>query len=90
MARQMNEPQTTLRLAPGVMIRPMAEGSVAIVGEQPPIIVGALQERLLAVCARPTERDELIDVVCELGEFDPVSVRAAVDELVERGLLAVS
>lgn len=79
-----------LRLAPGVMVRPMAEGSVVLVGDAPPMVIGTLHERLLAVCVRPTERDELVEVMRDLGEFDEGSVRTALGELVERGLLAAS
>ena len=79
-----------LRLAPGVMVRPMAEGSVVLVGDAPPMVIGTLHERLLAVCVRPTERDELVEVMRDLGEFDECSVRTALGELVERGLLAAS
>ena len=86
----MSDLSPVLRLARGVMVRPMAEGSVALVGDVPPVVVGTLHERLLAVCVRPTERDELVEVMRELGEFDEESVRTALDELVERGLLAVS
>jgi hypothetical protein len=86
----MNSPSPVLRLAPGVMVRPMADGSIVLVGEQPPVVIGSLHERLLAVCSRPTERAELVEVMDELGEFDRDSVLAALDELIERGLLAVS
>jgi len=79
-----------LRVAPGVVVRPMAEGSVVLVGDAPPMVVGTLHERLLAVCVRPTERDELVEVMCDLGEFDERSVLAALEELVERRLLADS
>jgi len=87
-AGPMSSTPQILRLAPDVMVRPMAEGSVVLVGDDPPAVVGALHERLLAVCGRPTERDELVEVMCDLGEFDEVSVRTAIDELVEQRLLA--
>jgi hypothetical protein len=59
-----------------------------LVGDAPPTIVGTLHERLLAVCVRPTARDELVEVMHELGVFDEHSIRSALDELIEQGSLA--
>ena len=87
MAQPVNVEPAVVVLAPGVMVRPMAEGTLAIVSDQPPLVLDALRERIIAICARPTERSELVDVLVELSGLDHSTVADAVDELVGRGLL---
>lgn len=81
---------TVLELASGVTVRPMAEGTLAIAGDEPPVVLDALRERIVAVCARTTARDELVEVLLELGEFDETSITGAIEDLVGHGLLSSS
>ncbi len=76
-----------LVLAPEVMVRPMAEGTLVVVGDQRPVLLDALHERIVAVCSRATERPELLEVFEELSGLDSSTLEEALDQLVSAGVL---
>jgi len=60
---------------------------MGLVGDGRPLRLDVLRERLLAVCGRPSDRDELTRLVAEIDERPPAEVAAAIDELIDAGLL---
>jgi len=65
----------------------MAGGALAIVGDDLPATLDLRRERLVAVCARPSDRDELTQLVAEVSGQSLAAVAAAIDELIDAGLL---
>jgi len=69
------------------LVRPIAGGAIALVGGDRPVTLDTLRERLVAVCARPSDRDELTQLVAETDRRPPAEVAASIDELIDAGLL---
>lgn len=78
---------STLVVPGGLLVRPIAGVTIALVGDGRPVTLDSLRERLLAVCARPTDREELTELLADVSGQAPVEVAAAIDELIDAGLL---
>lgn len=81
---------STLMVPSGLLVRPIAGGSIALVGDGRPVTLDSMRERLLAVCARPTDREELTELLAEVSGQAPIEIAAAIDELLDAGLLRLA
>lgn len=71
----------------GFQVRPIAGGTLAIVGDGRPVTLDPMRERLLAVCLRPTNRGEVTELLAEVSGQSTAEVVAAIDDLIDAGLL---
>jgi len=81
---------STLVVSSGLLVRSIAGGSIAVVGDGRPVTLDSIRERLLAVCARPTDREELTELLAEVSGQLPIEIAAAIDELLDAGLLRLA
>lgn len=89
-ARSHSDGVTVLAQGDSVVARPIAGGSIAVVGDGRPVTLDSIRERLLAVCARPTDREELTELLAEVSGQAPIEIAAAIDELLDAGLLRLA
>lgn len=89
-ARSHSDGVTVLAQGDSVVARPIAGGSIAVVGDGRPVTLDSIRERLLAVCARPTDREELTELLAEVSGQLPIEIAAAIDELLDAGLLRLA
>lgn len=78
-------PVEVLTISALARLRPISDGLVALIGNAPPLNVGKLAEQILAVCQRPTTRDELLEIVAGLA---PQPTESAAEVLVQQLLTA--
>lgn len=81
---------STLMVPSGLLVRPIAGGSIALVGDGRPVTLDSIRERLITVCARPTDREELTELLAEVSGQAPIELAAAIDELLDAGLLRLA
>jgi hypothetical protein len=74
-------------LAPGVLVRPIAEGCIALTVGGRPEYLAPLDERILSVCVRPTGEGELADLLSDMHGRTPQDTNRAIRNLVAGGVL---
>lgn len=81
-----------LILAPGALVRPLAQGSLGSTTESDAVLrtLDGVEECILSVCSRPASRREVVDLVPEMVDCDAHEVARSIDELIEFGLLAAA
>ncbi|CAN5691886.1 hypothetical protein BH10ACT3_BH10ACT3_19280 [soil metagenome] len=68
-------------------IRPMAEGSVAMTSSGAAVVLGSLHEQITTLCVRPVDRADLFEVLTDVSGFPADHVAAAIDDLLQAGIL---
>lgn len=81
--------RTVLRIAARVMVRPVVGGCIVMTNADRPVFVEPLHEQILAVCQRPSDTEELVDVLSEVGGYGSVAILQAIRDLVSWEFLEV-
>lgn len=81
-----------LTLAPGALVRPLAQGSLGAVAASAdaPRSLNDVEECILAVCTRPASHREVVDLVPEMVDCGKHEVATTIDGLIAFGLLEAS